>query len=764
MAEERRNGDDLDGGDKIGRDKYEIDSIEGGNNAIGPGAQVIRYGDTYILPGEEPPLFVGVPDFPRYGLVGRDDLLDEVIGRLRAGGAAAVSTAGKGGVGKTALAVAAAYHQDLLAHFSDGVLWASIGPGGNALLELGRWAEALHLNKNLYPEPRELKRAVKNAIGRRKLLLVLDDIWDGAQSEMLRCGGPFCAYLLTTRQNSIADEFGGGGQAALSLPDLDAGTAFSLLKTIAGEAVAADEQAARALVEAVGGLPLAVELLGGYLVEGGSPDPNLFPDVSRERLDALGDPALRLGRAKAKLEDSTEKVQLDDLLAFSLEGFSAEERASFYAIGAFAPKPATFSRSAVEAVSGADGRFLSRLVNGNLLEIESGALVIHQVLHDLAQERMAGAAQPRHAAFYLDLINENRGDWQRIDAVYAQIRHAWELLADENRIEWVKALSEHQRLRGYWKEMLVWQERSLAWAREKDQKANVAWLLINLAWTYDHLGRWSEALAMNEQALPIMRDLGDRAGEAAVLNNLARLLGHLGRVLEALEMYKQALPIVRAGDDRAGEAAILNNMASIYGTTGQMKEALALYKRALLIRREEGLRAGEASTLSNMSEIYRRMGQPEKALARLNEALPIMREEGDRAGEVSVLINMAGATEDPLEALARYKELLPIRRELGDSPGEARTLNNMAELNRRMGNPAEALAFFKDALRIRREVGDRAGEALTLWNMALLLSSMNRREKALLTIQEAIQLFEAGLTYDAAGNTLDNYLNLLEKI
>ena len=172
------------------------------------------------------------PDFPRYGLVGRDPLLNDLITRLTASGHVSLSTSGKGGVGKTALAVAAAHHRRLLDHSVDGVLWASVGPQGDPLLELGRWAEKLGLKPQEYPQPGALKKAIKDAIGQRRLLLIIDDIWDPDHAQLLRCGGPNCAHLLTSRKNSIAQHFAGGWENALDVPDLEEDPAFALLKRI----------------------------------------------------------------------------------------------------------------------------------------------------------------------------------------------------------------------------------------------------------------------------------------------------------------------------------------------------------------------------------------------------------------------------------------------------------------------------------------------------------------------------------------------------
>ena len=161
---------------------------------------------------------------------------------------------------------------------------------------------------------------------------------------------------------------------------------------------------------------------------------------------------MRLQQAQGQIGDITgESVTLSDIMGLSLEGFEEAEQAAYYALGAFAPKPALFIRAAAEVVSDAEGVLLSRLVNRNLLEISGSAFTLHQVLADLARERMDDEAQARHAAYYLALVNGDRKDWRRIDAVYEQIRWAWERVDDDACLEWIDALRQHQVTRGYWK-------------------------------------------------------------------------------------------------------------------------------------------------------------------------------------------------------------------------------------------------------------------------------------------------------------------------
>jgi len=299
---------------------------------------------------EKPAFFVNVPALPNHFL-GRDDLVHDLIQRLLAGASPALSAQGLPGVGKTALAVFLAHHRKVLDHFSDGILWASLGPTPDVMSVLAAWGDALGVDVTDKATPQTRAQAVHNAIGQRCLLLVIDDVWDIEVARLFRCSGPRCSHLLTTRDQAIARAFAGPTQT-VSVPVLADQPAFQLLQTIAPEACAADPAASRQLAETVGGLPLALELLGGYLA---APEYAIFPELSQEALADLASPARRLQLAQHRLGAQQDKaITLQEVIALSLEHLPQPAVAAFYALGAFAPKPATFDRLAAEAVTGAD--------------------------------------------------------------------------------------------------------------------------------------------------------------------------------------------------------------------------------------------------------------------------------------------------------------------------------------------------------------------------------------------------------------------------
>lgn len=211
------------------------------------------------------PLYINIPPLPKT-IVGREDLITHLVARLCAGTTTALSAEGLPGVGKTTLAVALAHDARIRDHFSDGVLWAGLGPNADPVTQLNLWAEALGLDLSDKPTAADRARAVRNAISGRRLLLVIDDAWALEPANLLRCSGPDSVHLLTTRYQLLAAEFGQMARVEVLTPD----AARNLLQKLAPKAYVTDPTAAEKLLEAVGYLPLAIELLGGYLNAGAS--------------------------------------------------------------------------------------------------------------------------------------------------------------------------------------------------------------------------------------------------------------------------------------------------------------------------------------------------------------------------------------------------------------------------------------------------------------------------------------------------------------
>jgi tetratricopeptide (TPR) repeat protein len=718
-----------------------------------------------------PPHWANVPALPNHFL-GRDQLVDDLVQRLLAGQSTALSAEGLPGVGKTTLAVVLAHHPAVLAHFSDGVLWAGLGPTPDVPSALAAWANALDVDVSDQPTPAARAQIVRNVIGQRRILLVIDDAWHADAAGLLRCGGPGCAHLLTTRNQAIARQFAGVAQA-VSVPTLEDDPAFALLQALAPEACAADPGAARGLARAVDGLPLALELLGGYLAV---PERSYFAELSQVAVAEMADAGRRLALATRRLGavDGAE-LTLRETIALSLEGLPVEVVDAFHALGVFAAKPASFDLIAAKAVTEADAASLALLAGRNLLtRLDGEQLALHQVLADVARTALPVDAVERHRDYYLALVDEDREDWQRIGGVYAQVQQAlaWQVerWPDDGRLlDFYNALHTYQRLQGLWADYAGLAEQCLAWAQAHGDQGNEARFLNELGYMYSALGDKQQALRYFEQALPLFRQVGDRGGEATTLNNIGGVYDDLGDKQQALGYFEQALPMYRQVGDRSGEAVTLNNIGGVHSDLGAKQQALVYFEQALPLRRQVGDRSGEAVTLNNIGLVHSDLGDKQQALVYYEQALPLRRQVGDRSGE-AVTLNNIGLVHSDLgdkqQALRYYKQALLLSRQVGDRGGEATTLNNIGMVYSDLGDTQQALAYYEQALPLYRQAGHRRGEAATLNNFGLVYSALGDKQQALVYYEQALALHRhvgdrsgeamtlnnIGAVYDAPGD------------
>ena len=695
----------------------------------------------YILQPTAQTTYVNVPSMPSH-FVGRETLVDELATALISGQNRALSAEGLPGVGKTTLAVALAHHKAVLESFSDGVLWAGLGPNGDPLIALDDWAVALGTDVTSLPDVMQRSDAIKRAISDKKMLIVWDDVWTlPADPGWLRCGGPNCAHLLTTRDHTVASAFA-GAQNATNVDVLTDEDAWDLLQNLAPKAAASDANAVRELLAKAGGLPLTVDLLGSYL---GSSSRRYFSAQVAAALSAVADPAERLQLAKVRL--GTVNGQMETLaatIALSLADLAQPTQQAFYGLSAFAPKPASFQPQAAEIVAEASLDDLALLLDRNLLEIDGDeTLSLHQTLHDFAAaelgEERRGTGRVRHRDHYLERTNADPEDWRTIAEIYPQMMWAWErqlevAVGDKELLEIVEALRVYQMRRGLLSDYLEFAQQGLANTRATDNRSDEGTLLNNMATTAHARGDYETALKYLEQSLTISQDIGDKSGEGTTLNNISQIFKARGDYETALKYLEQSLTIRQDIGDKSGEGTTLNNISQIYDARGDYETALKYLEQSLTISQDIGDKSGEGTTLNNISQIFKARGDYETALKYLEQSLTIRQDIGDKSGEGTTLNNISQifkARGDYETALKYLEQSLTIRQDIGDKSGEGTTLNNISQIYDARGDYETALNYLEQSLTISQDIGDAAGVCATLFNMGHISWQNDQQDEAM---------------------------------
>ena len=204
-----------------------------------------------------------------------------------------------------------------------------------------------------------------------------------------------------------------------------------------------------------------------------------------------------------------------------------------------------------------------------------------------------------------------------------------------------------------------------------------------------------------------------------VCNQAGFFLNSQGRYGEAEPLYVEALKIWKTelGERHPSTARSLNNLALLYASQGRYGEAEPLYVEALEIRKTElGERHPDtAQGLNNLALLYESQGRYGEAEPLYVEALKIWKTElGERHPDTASSLNNLAAL---YESQGRYGEAEPLyvealkiwKTELGERhPDTAQGLNNLAGLYESQGRYGEAEPLYVEALKIwKTELGER---------------------------------------------------------
>jgi serine/threonine protein kinase len=304
------------------------------------------------LPANRPRPFMS-PPLPPQGIFGREESMVKIFELLRledekAANLPPVALQGMGGIGKTTLTIALSRLGLIPRFFPDGVLWVELGAKPAVRSRLIEWGDRLGLD--LKPQPDEVSciNQLKAELFERRVLIIVDDVWQTNQGQAFNVGGPYARTLFTTRETPIAYDLA-TRERTLAVDLLSPEASIALLARLAPEALSVAEEKVRRLCEKLEFLPLALTLAGRYLA--------VEADLGPARLARALDEMIEQRETRLELSDSLRQAlpegqpaSLWNVLGRSVERLNKTDQERFAMAGTFGGEPLTWDLKAAISV------------------------------------------------------------------------------------------------------------------------------------------------------------------------------------------------------------------------------------------------------------------------------------------------------------------------------------------------------------------------------------------------------------------------------
>jgi DNA-binding SARP family transcriptional activator/predicted ATPase len=641
------------------------------------------------------------------GFIGRRTELAELDALFALPASRLLTLLGPGGVGKSRLARHALVRSQR--HFAAGTWWVDLQDLQDLPALTARLAKQLGVEIN---DTRDTMAAVCGAApltGPDRVLLVLDNaehlVGLPGWLERLLAMAPAATVLVTSRTRLQCAAERPVPLAGLAAPDeesrdFEAAQAYDAVRLFEacarracpGFMLAQHLDSVLQVIDAVAGVPLAIELAAGWL--------RLMPtrEVARElnqSVDVLQrDPACAGAAARPEHEN----------LAATLEGswrlLAPREREALAALSVF---EGGFTRGAAQAVGNASLPLLASLFDRSLLQADGGGrFSMHPYAATWARCKLgelpvrATAVQASHAAYFARWLED----------LAPLARHAPGQLVARLAVE-----------QANW---------SAGWrhAASMPDWLAVRRMLPPLMAYFETQGRWNEGLALLMPALNAQDAAeGDTAARARtlVLDGVATLQYRSGSLRQAEANASAAAALAQQLGETEVELTSLNTLGLALWNQGRSAQALPHLERALGLARASGSQRALARALSTLAIAEKACGHYEPALRRQLEVLALQRALGDARGLCSALNNVGNLhriEKRLVDALPYFEEGLALATEHGLTVPRCFHALNLGLTLQELGHTARARAALDDALAEVRRAGQPQAEMSALMALA----------------------------------------------
>jgi tetratricopeptide (TPR) repeat protein len=630
---------------------------------------------------------------------------------------------GLGGVGKTQIAVEHAFGRR--ADY-DVVWWIHAQHPEVLAGDYAALAGALGLPERDHPDRQVAVAAVRRWLeGHGRWLLVFDDAQEAQaiQQFLPRAGG---GTVLVTSRNPAWRRH---ATAVLEIDPLDQEQAAAFLSARTGHR---DPAAARAVADALGGLPLALEQAGAYVEDTGMPLAAYLTQL-HDRAPELftGDRADHYGQTVA----TTWQVSLDQVRESSAEAVDVLRLCAWLA-------PDDIPRELIEQGTEILPQPLADAVReGRLDEVAAVARRYSLLSRSAATFSVHRLVQ--------GVVRDGLGPDERRTWAGTAVRLVAAALP--TRLDDLTTWPTLDRLLPH---ALAATDHGLALQAELDQ---VGFVLHTVATYLDERGKPAEARAAHERALKAFRTVhgSQHHHVAASLTGLGNALRGLGDAEGAMTAHRDALGIIEEvyGPDSPEAARSLGNIGNVLRDLGDLRGARTALEGALdLFQTTLGPASPEISTSQhNLAIVLKELGDLDGARELLERAITIDRATfgpdhphvaSIRADLGTVLTHLGDLT----TAQGNFEHTLAsFRAAYGPThPSIAAALNSLGIVAQKRRDLGAARTYYEQALDMRTAVlGPNHPEtAASLGNLGSLLVDLGDLDGARDAQEKSLRIFQ----------------------
>jgi tetratricopeptide (TPR) repeat protein len=723
------------------------------------GVAPVRFGGYAELPAylaklaPEPVLPSTLPPNPR--MIGRKDRLDELVAAILEEDRPIV-VPGALGMGKTTLALAAAYDPRVIERFGkDRRFFVNLEPAPNAEGVLSRLAAGLGLAAT--GAASEVEANIAAFCAARPALAILDNLetpWRKDARAVEALLGQLAAIerlcLVITVRGEPPRLPGPGARTLQDVEQLQDADARALFLRHAGDQFASDP-ALPGLIAALDGHPLSIELLAAN-AQGKSDLRGLAADWNDRRADLLQHGAAddRKTSLRASLDLSLSALdppspphRLIRLMALLPDGMSEADSRSILSDG----EPTKEERGAA-----------ARLETARVASRASGRWRLLAPIRETLLADFPPEAEDRVRLVNVFLRRGALGDYAGTDK-WSDVKE--ELTAEAGNLDAIigVAANEPELPKGLWPAVIGLRElhsltglasaatlpavaRRFHDAADPLGEANCLYALGRIA-----LSRSSHEGARQrfETALPLFQKIGNVRGEADCINGLGEIAVALSDHEGARQRYEAALPLYQKVGNLLGEANCNYCLGDIALRLSDNDGARQRFEAVLPLYQKVGAVLGEANCIKSLGDIGLACSDQDGARQRYEAALTLYQKVGGVLGEancIKSLGDIALRRSDHEGARWRYEAALPLYRKVGAVLGEANCIRSLGDIAFDSSDHEGARQRYGAALPLFQGVGDVLGEANCMYGLGDIALARSDHDGARQCYETALPLYQ----------------------